>query len=354
MSNSVSTLQEQIYSDLSQKLADRRIEPGGALPSLRALSTSYQTSVGTIRLVLARLKHEGRIVSQHGRGFFSAESPERTHKTILLLMETEGDLWADVLRLFSDHFGADPHTRLLLEKTVKSGPARAAFERKIHWMVDEGVDAIVFDGSEPLQLGFLAALQEKTKLICYMSDEVAQSWPCAKVLSDYFHGGYIGTRHLLDQGCRQILVLLPRTYDREGFRDFGDILDGCRQAVSDGPGDRSLITMVHTADLPGSPERLRELLRENPSIDGIYSLGDFRFEHLAPLIQEIGYRVPRDMKLLGYFDTPWCRTISPKLSSINIQPALLVEAVGEILREDSSQRVLVRPRLVARESSAQS
>lgn len=55
-----------------------KLGPGGRLPSERTLSTDLRAGRTTVRLVLMRLEAEGRIRSEHGRGYFVCDGAEQS------------------------------------------------------------------------------------------------------------------------------------------------------------------------------------------------------------------------------------------------------------------------------------
>jgi GntR family transcriptional regulator len=75
--NSGVTRYLQLYTMLSQALADGRIVAGSALPSEPDLVREYQVSRTTVRRALARLEDEDRIVRRRGSGTYARTSTPR-------------------------------------------------------------------------------------------------------------------------------------------------------------------------------------------------------------------------------------------------------------------------------------
>src|SRR5436190_4863912 len=62
---------KQVADDLRERIVSREFTPGAPLPSEPALSRQYDgVSRTLIRQGLGLLKHEGVIVSRHGKGWF--------------------------------------------------------------------------------------------------------------------------------------------------------------------------------------------------------------------------------------------------------------------------------------------
>ncbi|MGW1993241.1 GntR family transcriptional regulator [Embleya sp. NPDC001921] len=63
---------EQVADELRQRIAG--MKPGDKLPSLPKLQEEFGVSVTVIRMALAELRHEGRVVTHQGKGAFVADS----------------------------------------------------------------------------------------------------------------------------------------------------------------------------------------------------------------------------------------------------------------------------------------
>jgi len=113
----------QLYTMLSQSLADGRIVAGDALPSEPELVREYKVSRTTVRRALARLERENRIVRRRGSGTYARTTEPRSmlrldQSTLLanvkfLAKNTKGKLLdyervapPEAVRLLSEDFGS--------------------------------------------------------------------------------------------------------------------------------------------------------------------------------------------------------------------------------------------------------
>ncbi|MER8676747.1 MULTISPECIES: FadR/GntR family transcriptional regulator [unclassified Mesorhizobium] len=71
-----------VASSISREIAQGRLKPGDQLPTEAALATTFGVSRNVVREAIARLRSEGRIWSQQGRGAFVVESNNPTVLTI--------------------------------------------------------------------------------------------------------------------------------------------------------------------------------------------------------------------------------------------------------------------------------
>jgi GntR family transcriptional regulator, transcriptional repressor for pyruvate dehydrogenase complex len=69
-----------VASSISREIAQGRLRPGDRLPTEHALATTFGVSRNVVREAIAKLRSEGRVWSQQGRGAFVAET---TNPTVL-------------------------------------------------------------------------------------------------------------------------------------------------------------------------------------------------------------------------------------------------------------------------------
>ncbi|HEX4766666.1 MAG TPA: FadR/GntR family transcriptional regulator [Lichenihabitans sp.] len=71
-----------VASSLSREIAQGRLLPGAQLPTEQSLAQTFGVSRNVIREAIARLRSEGRVWSQQGRGAFVSDTPHTTVLTI--------------------------------------------------------------------------------------------------------------------------------------------------------------------------------------------------------------------------------------------------------------------------------
>ena len=71
-----------VASSLSREIAQGRLMPGAQLPTEQALAQTFGVSRNVIREAIARLRSEGRVWSQQGRGAFVSDKP---HPPVLVI-----------------------------------------------------------------------------------------------------------------------------------------------------------------------------------------------------------------------------------------------------------------------------
>ncbi len=78
-----------VASSLSREITEGRLRPGDRLPTEQVLAATFGVSRNVVREAVARLRSEGRVWSQQGRGGFVSEAPQ----TSVLKIERD-DSWS--------------------------------------------------------------------------------------------------------------------------------------------------------------------------------------------------------------------------------------------------------------------
>lgn len=340
---------KEVYDVLRDAIEDGRLIPGQQLPSLRELAAQHGASVGSVRLAMEQLRHEALVESRHGKGSFVRSRTRQA--TVVLISEPGGHLFGDLVHAMMRSFRGRQGKRLLLEPLPR-GPEEVELLREtLENLASHGqLSGVLFAGGTREDLHFLADFSQRTRLVRLIEDGLSEAVPSAAAVSDSFHGGYIGIRHLNDVGCDQILVVTHNLVGRHPLSDAFTFLDGCRAAARD--TGISLHTIHHQAEADDYLPTVRALLDARPGIDGIFGQADFRVQPLVPLLADLGRPVGTHTAVLGYYDTPWATTAAPPLSSIRIHPDLIAEAAADLLDSDQApQRRVIRPSLIVREST---
>ena len=171
---------------------------------------------------------------------------------------------------------------------------------------------------------------------------------------DNVGGALAAVRHLVDQGRRLVATItgpldMPAAQDRlEGYREA---LRRSGVAPAEGleePGDFS-----HESGI----EAARALLERRPDLDALFAASDLMAAGALQVLRETGRRVPDDVAVVGFDDSPFAASTVPPLSSVR-QPIeewgremtrLLLTAIES--RQLVTRRVVLSTELVVRESS---
>lgn len=166
-------------------------------------------------------------------------------------------------------------------------------------------------------------------------------------------GGYLATKHLLENGHRTIAFASPT------IREGGVVekrLNGYKKALHEFgvPFDPSLVFTQEIFVEEG--KRLGHLLAEKPEITGIFASADILAAGIMTGLRECGVLVPHDKSIVGFDDNYLCQLTNPSLTTIHQDAEqkgslavdmLLAQLRHETIREHS---IILPVSLVERES----
>lgn len=106
-------------------------------------------------------------------------------------------------------------------------------------------------------------------------------------------------------------------------RDSGaDRLAGFRDALGEAL-DPNLVVEVPLYSRASGVVGMRELLRRDPTIDGVFASSDPIAAGAMDVLRQMGKRIPEDVGIVGFDDSDWALRCEPLLSTVR-QPADLL------------------------------
>jgi LacI family transcriptional regulator len=170
------------------------------------------------------------------------------------------------------------------------------------------------------------------------------------------HGGYLATRHLIEQGHRKIALItgpldkLPAQSRQHGYR----------QALDEaGIAFRSDYVVVGDFEFTGGITGMQQLLALDEPPTAVFAGNDVSAVGVYQALYRAGLRVPQDISVIGYDDIELARYLTPPLTTIHQpQAALCRQAVDTLLAriqgcDDEPRLIMLEPTLVQRESVQQ-
>ncbi|WP_253383126.1 LacI family DNA-binding transcriptional regulator [unidentified bacterial endosymbiont] len=208
-------------------------------------------------------------------------------------------------------------------------------------------DALICAGFlEPEILDAIRTLALPTTLV----DLWAADFPC--VNPDNFHGGFVATRHLIQQGRKRI-AFLGQSLHHYSIRQR---VEGYQQALFDAGLTLSAAYRVETPPVKDIEQALVE------GMDGLLALprppdAIFAYNDVAALVAmracaRKGLNVPDDIAIVGFDDIDAASWAHPPLTTVAIDKRELGRDAFRLLSNEQGERNLLQPvRLVIRESS---
>jgi DNA-binding LacI/PurR family transcriptional regulator len=315
----------------------------------RVVNGSPRVSGDVRRSVETAVEQLGYIPNRAARSLVT----RRSGSIAVVITEPTGRLFSDpffprLLRGVSAHLAArDIQVVLLMPETKADSSRTADYLAAGH--VD-GALLVSLHGDDPLP-SRIAAARIATVAVGRPMHDVTLSY----VDVDNRGGARIAVEHLI-KGGRRIVASIAGPQDMVAARDR---LGGYRDALIE--AERAVDpTLEASGDFThdGGADAMRRLLDARPDIDAVFAASDLMAAGAMSVLETAGRRVPDDVAIVGYDDSPVAATARPALTSVR-QPIedmgqeaarLLLEQVDA--DERAPRRVILATELIQRASSA--
>jgi LacI family transcriptional regulator len=272
----------------------------------------------------------------------------RTETVGVVVSDTSNYFFAEVLRGIEDVLMPENYA-LLVCNTAE------ILEREVHYLdilIRQRVDGIIAAATSQ-RWDILAQAEVQHTPVVFV-DRSFEGLGGAFVGVDNKMGAYLGTRHLIECGHRQIGILA-------GFQRLSTMrerLAGFRQALqeSDIPLPEEWV-VTSALSIEGGREAMRQILTlpERPTAvflnNNLLSLGAL----LA--IRELDLRCPEDISVIGFDDHPWAAVSDPPLTVVRQPAQRLGQVAAQMVlglingEQPAESRVLLECEVIVRQSS---
>ena len=215
-------------------------------------------------------------------------------------------------------------------------------------MIDRRVDGLIY-GDAHLDHRFLDEVNEQGIKFALVS-RAAGDYPSATTDDD--KGGRLVGQHLADTGRRDVAVLAGLGFASTAYNRT----NGCIAALESNGIHVPRERVVYTGFDPAGGRAAAEQILAGGSVpDAIFATNDFAAIGAFGVLRDKGIRVPDDVALVGYNDTPLAEGGAVPLTTIRSpMHEMGRQGVGlllEVLAGRSPESILLEPELIIRSSS---
>lgn len=134
------------------------------------------------------------------------------------------------------------------------------------------------------------------------------------ISSNHYQGAFEATEALIHAGAKSPVIFMHSRQSssaKERLKGFQDALK--KNNIQMDPE-----LSIFTIDLqkPDYQKNIATFIQKAKKIDGIFAINDHIAIELLNFLPTIGKKIPDDIKLIGFDDTPQCNYTVPKLSSV--------------------------------------
>ena len=329
MQGKTSTKAQRVFDEIRERILSAEWELGEQIPTETELSQEYQCHRTTIGKALARLSHEGLI--------------ERKRKTGTRVLRTGATAKSPVLELdaYAFIYPSDKHENIwkivqgfqeeangLQRRSIifATGPD-VKKESEIISRLDEfdirGAAVYPMVSSPEEELILLQAVAKCKFPLVFIGRSLSNPI-CTAVELDGFHIGYSMAKYLLGTGSKRVGFFTNNSFEQSRR----DMLKGYQWALGEeGVAVDDRLVFLERTMSPDFEQPLREPTElgrrylSNVNLpDAVLCGDDYLALGLIRAAQEMGIRVPDDIRIVGSDDLPIAATSKPSLTTYRVSP----------------------------------
>ena len=219
---------------------------------------------------------------------------------------------------------------------------------------DVAIDGALVYTCEPGSAG-VEWLGRRTLPVVAVDQDLGDAVP--GVCVDDRDGASQGARHLLELGHRRIGIMALRSEAASGAESSSypsrERLAGWQEALAEA-GVEPVIALAPFKPVDAALEVARDLLRTT-DVTGVLCFSDVFAQAVVRAAEELGRRVPEDLSVVGYDDSPLASTSRPALTTvqqdITAKGHLAAEMLADVLDGRPARSQLLPATLVVRDST---
>ena len=284
----------------------------------KALRDSHEISAATKALVIAKAKELNYQVNP----FASGLRKQKTKTIAVVLPEIDNNFFALAINGI-ESVAQEKGYHVLIYLTHEDMQKEVAITKLLQ---NGRVDGIIISLSiQTSSTDHIQELKDKEIPMVFF-DRVSENINCPKVTTDDYNSGFIGTEHLIDNGCKKISFLSISnnlSISNKRISGYFDALNKNGLKI-----DTQLILQCGL-DEEKNKEQIHKLLKKKNRPDGIFASVEKLALDTYQVCSELGLNIPNDVKVLGFSNLKTANLLNPSLTTIT-QPAY------EIGRESAS------------------
>lgn len=221
-----------------------------------------------------------------------------------------------------------------------------------HKRVDGLIASLAFDTKN---LDHYLPYEEKGIPVIFF-DRVEEKSNSTKVIIDNYKCGYQATQHLIEQGCKRIVLVtasLKRNVYAQRHKGYSDALYD-----NSIPYEKDRVLIKDLSEQCGVEAAL-QILKLKPLPDGAFITNDFSAAVCMRTLREHGIRIPEDIAIVGFNNDAISKLVEPQMTTIDypgiemgeIAARNLISHLKGLSDIRHTNTIVVRSDLIIRQSS---
>ncbi|WP_257670267.1 LacI family DNA-binding transcriptional regulator [Parapedobacter tibetensis] len=202
---------------------------------------------------------------------------------------------------------------------------------------------------------FDSFIQKKIPLVFF--DRVPDTINATKIVLDNLKAGYEATKHLIGQGCRDIVHItgnLKRNVYRDRLQGYRNALEengipfAEHRCISNDLSEQAMADCIHN-----------RIFNVSQLPDALFIANDSSAAFAISILKEQGYRIPQEIAIVGFNNDLISKVTEPAITTVNYPGYQMGQHAARLILNDISGQndanvsstVILNPELIIRKSS---
>jgi GntR family transcriptional regulator, arabinose operon transcriptional repressor len=333
----------RVIGDLEKKIHAGKWKEGNYIPTEKEICKTYAVSRITACRALNELQQMGYIKRQRAKGsLLISRIANVAHEFVCMVMRTEEHLYAPLgQRIIAGLQRHDYQVITQTSDTVRENPEAAS-------RFPPNAKALIIEGVSLAEAEFVRNTMRSIEFsVLVVPHTPSDERFSASVETDFFHGGYIAAKHCADCGYKR-LVYFTYPIEEAHWKSMRHHYEGMQAACREKKVELLLRDIADKRQEHWS-NGIAQMLEEVGKGCAVLSNMDFLSSLVYRVARDMGWRIPEDLGLVGYYNTPW--SISLGMTTLDIQIDLIARQTVDVVHEQRKGRIIIPPTLIVRSST---
>jgi LacI family transcriptional regulator len=320
--------------------------------STTTVSRALQDNPSISKKTRKKIQDTAKALGYRHNHFASSLRTQKTNTIGVILHELNSNFITSVLAGIEKVTTEAGYDLIIVHSNERFEKEAANTQNLFHKRVDGLIASLAFDTKD---LEHFKRFEEKGIPIIFF-DRVEENSNYPKVIIDNYKSGYQATQHLIQQGCKRIIILTANLLRNV----YAQRYKGYMAALNDnGIPYKDEYVFVKDLTEKSGIEAALQVLKMKPIPDGAFVTNDFSAAVFMNTLKENGIKVPEDIAIVGFNNDAICKIVDPQLTTINypginigeIAARNLIDHLKGVSDINSTNTIVVRSELVVRKSS---
>jgi LacI family transcriptional regulator len=229
-------------------------------------------------------------------------------------------------------------------------------KKSLQTLINNRVDGVIISLASGTKKAkhFEAAISEGISLVFF--DRVMDQLDTDRVLNDNFSGAYELTKHLIEQGYRNIIHFAGPQH----LNVYSDRYKGYLKAMNEAGIEVSTDMLIPDCLTRDKGESIaQKLLSDGHLPDAIFSASDYSALGALLILKKSGIKVPAELGIAGFANEPFTEFVEPPMTTLEqfsqqigqSAARMLIDRLESIEGKKFTSTMSFKPKLIIREST---